>query len=86
MVLETDHEDFQKLLEKKDKEIRKMKKVILKLMEDLEEFRHIDERCFTIAKILEHIDNIDQGTYINDVAHIFWYFKPFSLFVQAFGL
>jgi hypothetical protein len=24
-----------------------------------EEFRHIDERCFTIAKILEHIDNID---------------------------
>ena len=59
LVLETDHEDFQKLLEKKDKEIRKMKKVILKLMEDLEEFRHIDERCFTIAKILEHIDNID---------------------------
>ena len=59
LVLETDHEDLQKLLEKKDKEIRKMKKVILKLMEDLEEFRHIDERCFTIAKILEHIDNID---------------------------
>ena len=47
------------MLEKKDKEMRKMKKFILKLMEDLEEFRHIDERCFTIAKILEHIDNID---------------------------
>ncbi len=57
--VEADNEELQKLVEKKDKEIKKLKKVVLRLMEDLEEFKHIDERCFTIAKILEHIDNID---------------------------
>ena len=59
LAVESNNEELQKLLEKRDKEIKKMKKVVLRLMEDLEEYKHIDERCFTIAKILEHIDNID---------------------------
>jgi hypothetical protein len=35
LVLERDNEELQKLLEAKDKEIRKLKKVALRLMEDL---------------------------------------------------
>ena len=55
--LDMESNEMKKLMQQKEKEMKRLRKIISKLNEDLDEFRSVDEKCAIVAKFIEPLED-----------------------------